>query len=235
MLAMPSATPTPVPAPSPIPPLYAKLRIFVASESTDQVWVLDGKPGEQFALIGKITVGKLPHQLAVSPDGKWVAVNNRMGNTTSIIDPLSMKEVVRLMVAVPGAVIDHGRREERIAGHDLINGFGDSRGPGPGGGRRCIVPSVALAKGDGQAARQVLKGYTLGLDTAGGYMSADGTSDLKLSKLDTESTALTRDNDRLKLELATLRSPARLESIARTQLGMAPPQAASIIHLGKKR
>src|SRR5207245_11707342 len=97
-LAAPSATPTPVPAPSPIPPLYAKLRIFVASESTDQVWVLDGKPGEQYALIGKITVGKLPHQLAVSPDGKWVAVNNRMGNTTSIIDPLSMREVVRLMV-----------------------------------------------------------------------------------------------------------------------------------------
>ena len=97
-LAIPSATPTPVPAPAPIPPLYAKLRIFVASESTDQVWVLDGKPGEQFALIGKISVGKLPHQLAVSPDGKWVAVNNRMGNTTSIIDPLSMKEVVRLMV-----------------------------------------------------------------------------------------------------------------------------------------
>src|SRR5438445_9943169 len=97
-LARPSATPTPVPAPSPIPPLYAKLRIFVASESTDQVWVLDGKPGEQYAVIGKISVGKLPHQLGVSPDGKWVAVNNRMGNTTSIIDPLSMREVVRLMV-----------------------------------------------------------------------------------------------------------------------------------------
>src|SRR2546425_12261389 len=93
-----SPTPTPVPAPSPIPPLYAKLRIFVASESTDQVWVLDGKPGEQYAVIGKISVGKLPHQLGVSPDGKWVAVNNRMGNTTSIIDPLSMREVVRLMV-----------------------------------------------------------------------------------------------------------------------------------------
>ena len=39
-----SPTPTPIPAPQP-PPLYSKLRIFVASESTDQVWVLDGKPG----------------------------------------------------------------------------------------------------------------------------------------------------------------------------------------------
>jgi len=95
--AAPSPTPTPIPAPSP-PPLYSKLRIFVASESTDQVWVLDGKPGEPYALVGKIAVGKFPHQLGVSPDGKWVAVNNRMGNTTSVIDPFSMKEVVRLMV-----------------------------------------------------------------------------------------------------------------------------------------
>jgi cell division protein FtsL len=53
----------------------------------------------------------------------------------------------------------------------------------------------------------------------------------ELSRLDQEASALTRDNDRLKLELATLRSPARLESIARTQLGMGPPAASSIFHL----
>jgi YVTN family beta-propeller protein len=92
-----SPTPTPVPAPSPAP-LYSKLRIFVASESSDQVWVLEARPGEPYALVGKISVGKLPHQLGVSPDGKWVAVNNRMGNSTSVIDPVSMKEVVRLTV-----------------------------------------------------------------------------------------------------------------------------------------
>src|SRR5712691_3569980 len=96
-VAASSRTPTPIPAPSAVP-LYSKLRVFVASESTDQVWVLDGKPGEPYEQIGKIPVGKLPHQLAVSPDGKWVAVNNRMANTTSVIDPLSMKEVVRLTV-----------------------------------------------------------------------------------------------------------------------------------------
>ncbi len=96
-IAATSPTPTPIPAPPPTP-LYSKLRIFVASESTDQVWVLDGKPGEPYALVGKIAVGKLPHQLGVSPDGKWVAVNNRMGNTTSIIDPFAMREVVRLRV-----------------------------------------------------------------------------------------------------------------------------------------
>jgi YVTN family beta-propeller protein len=92
-----SPTPTPVPAPSPAP-LYSKLRVFVASESTDQVWVLDGKPGEPYALVAKIAVGRLPHQLGVSPDGKWVAVNNRMDKTTSVIDPVSMKEVARLAV-----------------------------------------------------------------------------------------------------------------------------------------
>ena len=93
----PAPTSTPVPAPSPAP-LYAKLRVFVASESTDQVWVLDGRPGDPYAVVAKIAVGKLPHQIGVSPDGRWIAVNNRMANTTSVIDPLSLKEVVRLGV-----------------------------------------------------------------------------------------------------------------------------------------
>src|SRR6058998_1752557 len=97
-LARPSATPTPVPAPSPDPALYARLRVFVASESSDQVWVLDGAPGQPYALVGKIGVGRMPHQMATSPDGKWIAVNNRMANTTSIIDPFAMKELVRLPV-----------------------------------------------------------------------------------------------------------------------------------------
>ena len=92
----PAPTGTPVPAPDPA--LYAKLRVFVASESTDQVWVLDGVPGQPYALVGKIGVGRMPHQMATSPDGKWIAVNNRMANTTSIIDPFAMKELVRLPV-----------------------------------------------------------------------------------------------------------------------------------------
>jgi len=86
-----------VPAPSPAA-LYSKLRVFVTSESTDQVWVLEGKPREAYVIVGKIAVGRLPHQLGVSPDGKWVAVNNRMDKTTSVIDPVSMKEVARLTV-----------------------------------------------------------------------------------------------------------------------------------------
>ncbi|MDQ6859226.1 MAG: hypothetical protein M3Z65_09555 [Chloroflexota bacterium] len=79
-------------------PQYSKLRVFVASENTEQVWVLEAAPKEKFALVAKIPVGKLPHQMAISPDGKWVAVNDRQSDQTSIIDPVTMKEVVRIKV-----------------------------------------------------------------------------------------------------------------------------------------
>ena len=99
-VALASATPAPSPtdAPPPSGPQYSKLRVFVASENTEQVWVLEAAPKEKFALVAKIPVGKLPHQMAVSPDGKWVAVNNRLSDQTSIIEPVTMKEVVRIKV-----------------------------------------------------------------------------------------------------------------------------------------
>jgi cell division protein FtsL len=53
----------------------------------------------------------------------------------------------------------------------------------------------------------------------------------QLSALDQVSSDLTREHDRLKLELATLRSPARLESIARQKLHMGPPAASAILHV----
>jgi YVTN family beta-propeller protein len=100
--ASPTAIPTsvvrPTVQPTPRPRLYAKLRVFVASESTDSVVVLEGTPEGQYAQVAKIAVGRLPHQMAVSPDGKFVAVNNRMANTTSVIDPIAMKEITRLSV-----------------------------------------------------------------------------------------------------------------------------------------
>ena len=51
----------------------------------------------------------------------------------------------------------------------------------------------------------------------------------KLSKLEQESRELTREHDRLKLELATLKSPARLEKLARELLKMAPAPAGSVV------
>ena len=93
------ATPQPIAAPAVAPePLYAKLRVFVASESTNSVFVIEGAPGKPFELVGKIPVGSFPHQMGTSPDGKWIAVNNRMGDSTSIIDPVAMKEIARVRV-----------------------------------------------------------------------------------------------------------------------------------------
>ncbi|MCC6337699.1 MAG: cell division protein FtsL [Myxococcales bacterium] len=53
----------------------------------------------------------------------------------------------------------------------------------------------------------------------------------ELSRLDAAGSALTRENDQLRLELATLRGPVRLEGIARSKLGLAPPAAGAVIHL----
>jgi cell division protein FtsL len=46
---------------------------------------------------------------------------------------------------------------------------------------------------------------------------------------------LTRENDRLKLELATLKNPARLERLAREKLGMAMPSGPVVIAVPAER
>lgn len=53
----------------------------------------------------------------------------------------------------------------------------------------------------------------------------------ELSRLDAQTTELLRENDALKLELATLKAPARLETLARTKLGLGPPPAGAVIHV----
>ena len=53
----------------------------------------------------------------------------------------------------------------------------------------------------------------------------------RLSKAESESRSLTRENDRLKLELATLKAPARLEKLAREQLGMIMPPGSAVVAL----
>jgi cell division protein FtsL len=49
-----------------------------------------------------------------------------------------------------------------------------------------------------------------------------------LSHLETENGALTLANDRLRLELGTLKRSARLERLAKDSLGMAPPAQGSV-------
>lgn len=56
----------------------------------------------------------------------------------------------------------------------------------------------------------------------------------RLSKAQAEERALTRENDRLKLELATLKNPARLEKLAREKLGMSMPSGSLVIALPKE-
>jgi cell division protein FtsL len=53
----------------------------------------------------------------------------------------------------------------------------------------------------------------------------------RLSRAETEERALTRENDRLKLELATLKNPARLEKLAREKLGMSMPAGPLVMAL----
>jgi len=52
----------------------------------------------------------------------------------------------------------------------------------------------------------------------------------ELSKLDAQTTDLTRENDQLRLELATLKSPTRLEAMARAK-GLVAPSATAVIHV----
>ena len=92
----PAATAAPTPSSAAAPMPFSKLRVFVASERSDALVVLEG--GAEFVEVGRIAVGRFPHNVAVSPDGRWVAAANRLANSISIVDPLEMREVARVRV-----------------------------------------------------------------------------------------------------------------------------------------
>ncbi len=50
-----------------------------------------------------------------------------------------------------------------------------------------------------------------------------------LARLESEHLLLVAERDRLRLEVATLRAPRRLEHFARTRLGMAPPAPGAVV------
>lgn len=50
----------------------------------------------------------------------------------------------------------------------------------------------------------------------------------RLSSAESEIRTLVHQSDQLKLEMATLKSPARLEKIAREKLGMVAPNAGAV-------
>lgn len=100
------------PPPAVTPPFYSKLRVFVTSEGyrggTGELHVLEAAAKGEFALVAKIPMGGWPHNLAVSPEGRWVAVAHRSSHQVSIVDPYSLKEVARLPVGKqPHGVLWH--------------------------------------------------------------------------------------------------------------------------------
>jgi cell division protein FtsL len=55
-----------------------------------------------------------------------------------------------------------------------------------------------------------------------------------LGELQKEQVNLTSEHDRLRIEVETLRSPAALEKVARTRLGMAPPAPGAVSAAGPR-
>ncbi len=68
---------------------------FVTSESTDTVNVYRGRLPD-LARVAAIKVGREPHNLGVSPDGRWVATSDRRSGEVSVIDTQALTEVARI-------------------------------------------------------------------------------------------------------------------------------------------
>jgi cell division protein FtsL len=60
------------------------------------------------------------------------------------------------------------------------------------------------------------------------------TAGYALGELQRDHVTLTSEHDRLRIEVETLRSPAVLERVARTRLGMAPPAPGAVSAAGPR-
>jgi cell division protein FtsL len=54
----------------------------------------------------------------------------------------------------------------------------------------------------------------------------------ELARVEGERRRLTAEREQLRIEVATLRAPGRLEQFARTKLGMAPPAPGMVVRVG---
>lgn len=71
--------------------------LFVASLKADTVDVFRGRvPDLQW--VRAIPVGREPHNLGISPDGRWVVTGGRRSGEVSVIDTGSLSEVARIRV-----------------------------------------------------------------------------------------------------------------------------------------
>ncbi len=113
-----TAAPSVVPSPTATPRPFSKLRVFVASESKDSLTVLESS-GKEYAVVGTIAVGRFPHNISVSPDGRWIAAANRLANSISIVDPYELKELARVRVGKqPHDLLWHPDSTTLFVGHE---------------------------------------------------------------------------------------------------------------------
>jgi DNA-binding beta-propeller fold protein YncE len=80
------------PGPSTAP---ERVTLFVTSERTDAVTVYRGTV-PALARVASIKVGREPHNLGASPDGRWVATSDRRSGEVSIIDTRDLTEAARI-------------------------------------------------------------------------------------------------------------------------------------------
>lgn len=71
--------------------------LFVTSMKTNTVSVFRGRV-PNLTLFKQIPVGREPHNLGSSPDGRWIATSNRRSREVSIIDTERLMEVARIPV-----------------------------------------------------------------------------------------------------------------------------------------
>src|SRR3989304_3544101 len=71
--------------------------LVVTSEKTDTVNVFHGKVPD-LAFVKGIPVGREPHNLGISPDGRWVATSDRRSGEVSVIDTQTLAEAARLQL-----------------------------------------------------------------------------------------------------------------------------------------
>ena len=69
--------------------------LFVTSEKTDTVNVYRGTVPD-LTLVTSVRVGREPHNLGISPDGRWVATSDRRSGEVSVIDTQTLREAARL-------------------------------------------------------------------------------------------------------------------------------------------
>lgn len=74
-----------------------EVTLLVTSMKTDTISVFRGRVPD-LALVGRIPVGREPHNLGVSPDGRWAATGNRRSGEVSIIDTGRLTEAARIRV-----------------------------------------------------------------------------------------------------------------------------------------